>query len=49
MTFASDSNSVQIPFNGRKRAGMAISAKGGLTNKILGYVATRAKYRGTAT
>ena len=26
-----------------------ISAKGGLTNKILGYIATEALYRGSAT
>jgi hypothetical protein len=30
-------DSVQIPFNGRKRTELGISAEGGLTNKILGY------------
>jgi hypothetical protein len=42
-------DSVQIPFDGRKRTEMGKSAKGGLTNKILGYIATQAPYKGTAT
>ena len=42
-------HSVYIPFNGRKRTEMGISAKGGLTNKILGYIATGPPYGGTAT
>lgn len=42
-------DSVHIPFNGRKRLEVGISAKGGLTNKILGYIATQAPYRVIAT
>jgi hypothetical protein len=42
-------HSVYIPFNGRKWTETGISAKGGLTNKILGYIATQAPYKGIAT
>lgn len=38
-------DSVQIPFNGRKRTELGISAEGGLTNKILGYIAILANYQ----
>lgn len=31
-----------------KQMEMGISAKGGLTNKILGYIATQASYTGIA-
>jgi hypothetical protein len=42
-------HSVYIPFNGRKRTEMGTSAEGGLTNKILGYIATEVLNRGSAT
>jgi hypothetical protein len=41
--------SVYIPFNGRKWTELGISAKGGLTNEVLGYIATSPSQIGIAT
>lgn len=41
--------SVYIPFTGRKRTELGMSAKGGVTNKVLGYSATVPTHRGIAT
>jgi hypothetical protein len=40
---------VEIPFSGRKWEEMDGTAEGGLTNKILGYIAIEALYKGVAT